>query len=168
MTGTKGSLTVNSRGKDLAHRFRAFNEELASFVESCSDADWQKICPGEGWSVGVVARHVVGGHFGVLKLAKMIIDGEELPPITADVIDQSNARHAQKHANCTKQEVLGILREKGASAVDYLAGVGDADLERKAYMELANGRISAEQFIERSILRQAAEHLANMKVATRH
>jgi hypothetical protein len=64
------------------------------------------VCPGENWPVGVVARHVAAGHYRVLGLAKMIVEGRQMPDISRDGIDQANAQHAEKHAGCTKDEVL--------------------------------------------------------------
>jgi hypothetical protein len=157
---------LRTRGGDLVERFKAFNDEFAAFVENCSDEKWQKVCSGERWSVGVVARHVAAGHYRALKLAKMIVDGNELPNITPDEIDQSNARHAEKHADCTRDEVLRILREKGSWVTEYLGGLSDSDLERTAHLGLAHGDVTVHRFIENSILHQGKEHLANMKAAT--
>ena len=59
--------------------------------------------------------------------------------------------NTQKHANCTKEEVLGILQEKGSSVADYVAGLYDADLDRTSNLSVAGGTISAQQFIENII-----------------
>jgi len=159
-------MILEVRAEGLIERFKAFNDEFVAFVENCSNEDWQKICSGEQWSVGVVARHVASGHYRALKLAKMIVDGNELPNITEDVIDDSNARHAEKHADCTKDEVLRIIHEKGSWVTEYLGELSDSDLERTAHIGLGDSDVSAYQFIESSILYQAKEHLANMKAAT--
>ena len=96
----------------------------------------------------------------------MIVDGKQLPNLTQETIDQGNAQHAQKHANCTKDEVLGILREKGSSVADYVAGLDDADLDRTSNFSVAGGTISTQQFIENIIIHSGTEHLTNMKSAT--
>ena len=42
----------------------------------------------------MVARHVAAGHYRVLALAKMIVEGRQLPDISREGIDQANAQHA--------------------------------------------------------------------------
>ncbi len=156
---------MRQRAKELSERFMSFNNEVIAFVEKCSDENWEKVTSGEKWPVGVVARHIAAGHYGAYDLAKMIVDGEQLPEITMEAIDQGNAQHAEKHANCTKDEVLGILREKGSSIAEYVAGLDDADLDRTSNLALVGGTISAQQFLENIIIHSGTEHLTNMKSA---
>ena len=157
---------MSQRAKELSERFMSFNNEVIAFVEKCSDENWEKVCSGEKWPVGVVARHIAAGHYSALGLAKMIADGKQLPELTQETIDQGNAQHAQKHANCTKDEVLGILREKGSSVADYVARLDDADLDRTSNLSVVGGNISAQQFIKNIIILSGTEHLTNMKTAT--
>jgi hypothetical protein len=157
---------MSQRAKELSKGFMGFNNEVIAFVEKCSDENWEKVCSREKWPVGVVARHIAAGHYSALGLAKMIVDGKQLPNLTQETIDQGNAQHAQKHANCTKDEVLGILREKGSSVADYVAGLDDADLDRTSNLSVAGGTISTQQFIENIIIHSGTEHLTNMKSAT--
>ena len=156
---------MSTRSEDLVDRFTAFNNELIGFVENCSDENWQAICSGETWPVSVVAHHIAAGHYGILELAKMIIDGKKLPEFTSEAIDQMNAEHAQKHADCTKDEVIGILRANGQAIADFLISLDDADLDRTGFLSLAGGDISTQQLAEMSLLESSAEHLSNMKSA---
>ena len=154
---------MSQRAKELSEQFMRFNKEVITFVEKCSDENWGKVCSGENWPVGVVARHIAAGHYSAFGLAKMIVEGKQLPELTNETIDQGNAQHAKKHANCTKEEVLGILREKGSSAAEYVAGLDDADLDRTTNLSVAGGTISAQQFIENIIIHSGTEHLTNMR-----
>jgi DinB superfamily len=157
---------MDRKGKELAERFQAFNSKMRSLVQACTDDDWLKVCGGEGWTVGVVARHVAGGHYGaIIELAKMIIAGKKLPEFTAEAINQMNAQHAGKHANCTKSEVLGLLDKNGAAMLSFVNGLSDADLGRSGHMAVAGGEISVEQLIDRLVIGSAGEHLASMKAA---
>ena len=157
---------MSQRAKELSERFSMFNKEVIAFVEKCSDENWGKVCSGENWPVGVVARHIAAGHYSAFGLAKMIVEGKQLPELTNEAIDQGNAQHAKKHADCTKEEVLGILREKGSSAVGYVAGLDDADLDRTASLSVVGGTISTQQLIENIIIHSGTEHLTNMKSVT--
>ncbi len=156
---------MSNRAADLAERFRDFNDELIAFVEKCPDEDWSKVCPGEQWPVGVVARHIAASHIGAIGLAKMLVAGEKLPELTGSVIDQMNLKHAEKHRFCTRTDVLKILREQGASAADFVAGLRDADLDRTGHIAAAGGDMTLEQIVEIIILRSAGEHLAHVKAA---
>jgi hypothetical protein len=95
----------------------------------------------------------------------MIVAGEKLPDLTGAAIDRMNVKHADKHRDCTRDEVLKSLRENGGSAVGYLAGLGDADLDRIGHVAAAGGDLTVEQIIENIILRSAGEHLDHAKTA---
>jgi hypothetical protein len=157
---------MSQRTKELVERFTAFKNDFIAFVDNCSDEDWQKVCGGEQWAVGVVAHHVAAGHFGAIDFVRMIVAGEAIPEITMETIDQMNAQHAKEHANCTTEEVLALLRKNGSAFADYLEGLSEADLARTGYLAAIGGDVSAQQLIEMVILQSGGEHLDNMKAAT--
>ena len=157
---------MNQRTKELVERFTAFNNDFIAFVGNCSDEEWRKVCSGEEWTVGVVAHHVAAGHFGAIDLVRMIVAGEAMPEITMEAIDQMNAQHAKEHANCTQEEVLGLLRKNGTAFASYLEGLSEEDLVRTGYFAAIGGDVSAQQLIEMLILQSAGEHLESMKAAT--
>lgn len=157
---------MSKRAADLAERLKAFNNVLIGFVETCSDENWRKVCPGEQWPVGVVVRHIAASHYGALGLVKMMVAGEKLPDLTEGVIDQMNSKHAEKHRHCTRDEVLKTLRESGTSAADYVAGLSDIDLDRSCRIAAAGGDMTTEQLIMILIIRSGGEHFANAKAAT--
>ena len=154
---------MSQRAKALSDKFTGFNNELIAFVETCSDENWVTVCPGENWPVGVVARHIAAGHYNAIGLAKMMVGGKPLPELTGETIDRGNAQHAQKHADCTKDEVLGLLRENGPAVANYIRGLDDADLDRTATLAAVGGTIGVQQFIEDIIIHSGTEHLGNMK-----
>jgi len=157
---------MSQRTKELVARFTGFNNEFIAFVDNCSDEDWRKVCSGEGWTVGVVAHHVAAGHFGAIDFVRMIVAGEAIPEITMEAIDQMNAQHAKEHTNCTREEVLALLRKNGSAFAGYLEGLSEADLARTGYLALIGGDVSAQQLIEMVILQSGGEHFDSMKAAT--
>lgn len=157
---------MSQRTKELVERFTAFSNDFIAFVESCTNEDWQKVCEGEQWTVGVVARHVAAGHLGTIDFVKLIVAGEALPELTMETIDQMNAQHAKKHAHCTRDEVLTLLRRNSSAFTDYLQGLSEADLVRTGYLATIGGEVSAQQLIEMFLLQSAGEHLGSMKAAT--
>jgi uncharacterized damage-inducible protein DinB len=156
---------MTERARDLAERLRLFNNEIITFVENCSDDDWKRICTWEEWTVGVTARHIGAGHYDIIGLAKMIVDGEELPELTMDQINEMANQHAREHADCTKDEVLDILGKNGAAIADFVAGLNDAELDRSSHLAALGGYVSTQQLIELVIFQSAAEHFANIKKA---
>ena len=157
---------MSERAKELSERFSSFNNEMIAFVEGCSDEGWRKVCKGEEWSVAVVARHVAAAHYGfVLDLAKMIVAGEPLPEMSMDEINEMNAQHAKEHADCSKDEVIGILRDQGASFADFVGELSDADLDQTGHLASISADMSTQQFVEAAILQSGGEHLASMKAA---
>lgn len=155
---------MGKRALDLAERLRRFNDEVIAFVEACGDEEWLRKTA-EDWSVGVVARHIGAGHYGVVGLAQMIVNGEPLPPLTEEQIIHMANDHAHEHAGCTKSEVLDVLRSNGESLALFAAGLADGDLDRTGYFALLNRDVSTQQFLETVILQSGGEHLANMKTA---
>jgi hypothetical protein len=157
---------MSPRTEELAQRFTSFNNEIIAFVENCPEKEWNKLCAGENWPVGVVARHVAASHYRALSLAKMIVEGKQLPELSHEAIDEANAQHAEKHAGCTRDEVLGLLRKNGSAISEYLTGLDDAALDRTGNLALAGGAISTQQVIDNIIIQSATEHLASLKAAT--
>jgi hypothetical protein len=153
------------RSEKLAQRLREFSDELIAFVEGCSEKNWQKRCAWEDWTVGVTARHIGAGHFEAVGLAKMIVNGKKVPEFTAEQITQMANEHARDHADCTRQEVLGVLRPSSAALINYVTGLSDKELARTGHLALAGGEITAENLIKALILKSGGEHFANIKAA---
>jgi hypothetical protein len=156
---------MSDRSKRLADRLRSFNEEVISFVESCTDADWRKI-GAEEWPVGVTARHIGANHYTAISAAKMIVNGEKFPEMTMEQITENANRHAREHAECTKPEVLDVLRDKGGKMIEFAGGLEDSQLDKSGYLPALASNTTVEQFIEVVILRSASEHFKSMKAAT--
>jgi hypothetical protein len=158
-------MIMSQRAEEIVKRFTTFNNEMIAFVENCPEKDWSKVCSGENWPVGVVARHVAASHYRALGLAKMIVARKQLPELSRENIDQANAEHAAKHADCTKDEVLGLLRENGSAISEYIAGLDDDDLDRTGRLAVAGGAVSTQQVVENIIIQSATEHLASLRAA---
>lgn len=152
-----------SQAQELSQRLKAFNEELAALIRSVPEANWRKQTDEEQWPIGVVARHVGVGHYSVVALAKMMIAGTPIPDFTHDQVDEMNKGHAEKHADCTKEEVLSILDAKGRKLVDYVAGLRDADLAVSANLPGYGGDINVKQVFEAMVLQSGAGHLESLR-----
>ena len=156
---------MSVRAAALADRFERINRDLIAAVERCADADWQRTCAGEGWPIGVTAHHVATSYPAFKGFIQGIATGADLPPITPEMLDASNARHAEEHARCSRQETLELLRRDGQAAAEAVRGLSDEQLDRTAPMALAGGSaVSAQQMAE-FMIGHPTDHLASIRAA---
>jgi uncharacterized protein (TIGR03083 family) len=147
---------MSERARTLADRFEQANRELIATVERLSDAHWKAKTSAEGWSVGVVAHHVAGGHLGISGVVQKIVNGESFPMPN---LDKMNAEHAAQFANATKAETLALLRQNAAAAAAMVRGLGDAQLDHVG----GPMNMSAAQTIERVLIGHIDDHHASIR-----
>jgi hypothetical protein len=152
------------RSQALADQFEKANREIIATVERCSDTQWKNKTSGESWPVGVVAHHVAQSHEGIAGLVQKIATAQPLPGLTMDMINQGNAEHAKKFANCTKDETLALLRKNGAAAASAVRGLSDEQLDRSAPL-LGGPPMTAQQAIERILIGHVQDHHGSIKQA---
>jgi DinB superfamily len=156
---------MNERVNVIAERIKGFGDEVIAFVENLSTKDWNSVCDWEQWPVGVAARHIGAVHFTLFKMIDMMIRGEALPPLDMDQINDGAKKDSQAHADCTKTEVLDLLRKNSAEMAAFVSGLNDDDLDRKGSMPAFGGEVTAEQLIHFVIFVSAARHLKSMQTA---
>ncbi len=96
----------------------------------------------------------------------MILRGEKFPEMTMEQITENANRHAREHAECSKSEVLDILRSHGRQMVEFAGGLEDSELDKTGYLLALGSNITVEQFRESVVLQSANEHFQSMKTAT--
>jgi hypothetical protein len=96
-------------------------------------------------------------------MVRMLINGDKLPEITMDQLNEMANAHAREHAGCTREEVVAILHQNGARLIDFVAGLTDEQPGRTGYLATTGGHVSARELIKVVIFQSAGEHLANMK-----
>ncbi|MCB9157033.1 MAG: DinB family protein [Caldilineaceae bacterium] len=151
--------------QELITKFESLSQEMQTFVQDCAPAEWGKITTGEQWPIGVAARHIAGGHWGLIGLIKLIVDGEPLPELTFDAVHQGNAQHAADYADCTKAEVLELLQTNAAAAISYLQERNEEEMARTAYLNLFDSEVSASGLFTAFFIDSAQAHLQSMKDA---
>jgi uncharacterized damage-inducible protein DinB len=157
---------MSERAESLAEQFEAVNGELIAAVEAASDEDWKRTCQGEGWSVAVTAHHIASSNNAVAGFVQAIATGQQIPPITMEMIDQGNAQHALEYANCSREETLELLRDGGAQTVKRLRGLSDEQLDRTAvFAAMDNAELSAQQFAEMILIGHSKQHLQSIRDA---
>jgi uncharacterized damage-inducible protein DinB len=147
----------------LAQRLEQANGELIAAVERCSGEQWRARCEREGWSVNVTAHHVAVTHEVLSRFTEMMANGQPMPDVTREMIDQANAEHAKQNADCTKEETTEMLRSSGASAANVVRGLSDEQLQRSA--RVLGAQVTAEQFIENVLIGHPTGHLQSIRAA---
>ena len=158
---------MSERAAALARQLQEQGDQLVSLIEGCSEAGWRTVCAAEGWTVGVTAHHLADGHLPAgVQFVELLVNGQPLPPITMEQIDQMNAEHAVAQANCTRPETLAALRRNAARAVEFVGGLSDEQLDRSAPLAAAGGAtVSAEQLIQMILIQSSGEHLTSLRAA---
>src|SRR5690348_7732439 len=93
-----------------AEKFERLNREIIDLVAGLNDDQWQKICPGENWSVGVAAHHIALSHAGI---AGWVMQVAQQQPVTTthDQVNSINERHARGKERYTKEATLDLLEK---------------------------------------------------------
>jgi hypothetical protein len=114
----------------MARKFEAKAQEATAVFERLTDADWKKVTAAEQWPVGVTAHHIAVSHETLAGLIRTLAEGKPGPNVPMDAIHGLNARHAQEHAACTKEETLALHRKNVAAVATFVRGLADDQLER--------------------------------------
>jgi len=140
--------------------------ELERTVGGCSDEEWRRTSEAEGWTVAAVAHHVASAQPSILQMVQAVANGQAPPPITSEMLDENNAKHAVELAACSRDEVLDLLRREGSESVEVVRSFSDEQLDRAAPMAFAGGApMSALHLVEAGFIGHVAEHLASIKAA---
>jgi hypothetical protein len=155
---------MGTQGDALAAKVQQTSEQLISMIQSCPDDKWSMKTSAEGWSVAVAAHHAAGGFGATSQLVGAIAKGMPVPPLTAEIIDAGNAKHAQDFVRCTKAETIDLARKESASAAALLRGLSDEELARTATLFFAGpDPIPAAKIAEFLVIGHPAGHMESMK-----
>ena len=148
----------SERAAALANDFAAANEEALHFAGSCSDAEWARHVPGEGWTVGVVLHHIAEVHALMLRWLCGMASGEGVPE-SAEDIDRANAEHAGRAESVGQVETAILLANNGALIEQVLRTLSDDDLDHTAPFGPAGGRTMAMHDLAAVPARHVRDHL---------
>lgn len=154
---------MSARAETLAERFEQVNAELLEVVEPLDEADWFRTCPGERATVAAVVSHVGGSYRAIGSWVQAVANGEELPALTREAIDEGNRRHAERHARRPKEEALAALRANAAVAAAMVRALDDAQLDRTAHVPQFDRSMSAYQLVEEVLIGHPLNHLASIR-----
>ena len=119
---------MTTRAENLADQFEKANDQFIALIERLNEGQWRARCSAEGWTVAETACHLAEDHRVLADFVQLVVDGKALPDFTVDGLHQMNAEQAARNANCTKDQVLQLLRTNGAAALAIVRGLTDVQL----------------------------------------
>jgi hypothetical protein len=159
---------MSTRARELAAAFERANETVIAAIESCSDEQLRTSCDGEGWPVVVTAHHIALSYQPIAGLVVSIANNQPLPPLTPEMLDEMNAKHAQECANVSREETVALLRREASAAIAAVRDLTDEQLRQTAVVVLAGGQtLSAEQVLELALVGHPTDHGQSIQTALR-
>ena len=157
---------MSDRVNDLANRLEATADAITSTVEGLNDEQWRSVATADGRQINVLVDHIAVSHPSVLGLAEMILNGQELPGLTADAINHSNADHMVANAGVGKSETLAKLRKNTKEAAAKIRTWTDSDLDKAQAWNLSeSGELTPEAVVEYIMIGHALDHLNSITAA---
>ncbi|HEX6349888.1 MAG TPA: DinB family protein [Candidatus Dormibacteraeota bacterium] len=158
------------RSAKFAEDFEAAQDGFIRLVESLDDQKWTLVGKNypqrineedEGRTVGVIAHHVAeSGPFIIDRIEKMS-RGEQLPP--PGDRRALNAEHATQHRECTRDEVVRMLRDSKPRIAAAVRAIPDDQLDQER--ETPVGPMSVAQRLERVLIGHIKMHQGSIEAA---
>jgi hypothetical protein len=155
-------MSADPRGVEIARLVRERVATLDALVRGGTDEHWRRICPGEGWSVGLETYHV---GLGLARQGGWIVDrigGAPPHDFSWDETNQLNALVARTEGWRVKGNVLAFLGEQTDRVARLLLRLGPADWDMDA-MTYGDKRRSAEFVMRVIALRHIDDHTRSIR-----
>jgi len=157
---------MSQRSDALADRLDQGAQALAAFASALTDAQWQARVPRDGRKVGVTVHHVATMYPLEIQLAQVLAAGKPVVGVTADTVNDINARHATENDAVTKEAALDLLRRNSAAAAAAIRALSDEELDRAAPLSLnADAPLTCQFMLEDHAVRHSYHHLARLRAA---
>ena len=153
---------MSERAAEFASQFEQTNRDFIQEVEGLTDDQWKTLVPGENWTVGVVAHHVVDSLGLISGWIESLARGEKAA-YDRDAVDAHNAEHAREYAGCTQSETADGARRGGAAAVRLVVSLSDAQLDTVGIFR--GDPWTPTQLIERVLIGHTMSHLGHIRSA---
>ena len=150
--------------EELAHVFQKRHEEVVAFVEECPPESWTSLLPDGERTVAAVAMHIGRAYRLQGKVVAELVAGNP-PPAFLDEIDESNARHAERDRDATREEVLALLSEYADEMESCIASLTAGQLETPIQTPAGTGPPLV-AVIREAVLGHPTGHLRELQEAT--
>ena len=154
-----------SRQESAAFELEQAAEDLAGFIDRCSESDWQAVASVEGWTVAALAYHCALGNDVAMSWICSMLDQRPVRE-TPETHDAFNAADASRHSHADRATVKEALRRSSARTVAFLRSLSDDELERSVHHGLAGREITVGRFIG-NFGRHIRDHLSSLEDAVK-
>ena len=165
---------MTDQAERLAEDFENANNDFIALIERLEEGHWLTPCAAEGWTVGVAATHIAEDHKLLAGFVEMVANGQSLPDMTSEALNEFNAEMAGRNAGIAKEQTIDLLQTNGAAAAAVIRGLTSAQLDSAtvvpAYhpIRLLEGlpeRVTAQDLIEAVMIKHVGEHGASIRAA---
>jgi hypothetical protein len=124
---------VSERAAAAVAALRGKAAELERLVTTVTDADWERVCPEEGWPVALVAFHIARGFQRQAEWIEEARAGHAPHEFDWGVTHALNATIAAAHPAPRRDEALALARSSVDRITAALGAMDDSALERIAW-----------------------------------
>ena len=154
---------MSARADALAEKVEKANHDLLVATEKTTDEQWNEKCADGEWTQGFSAFHAASSIGFITGMVKGIAAGEPFEAITVEQIDAGNAEMAKANTDsCTKTDTAQIIKGSSPDAVNFVRGLSDEELDRKATLLQGAPEMSVEQIVEMLLVGHPAGHTASI------
>jgi DinB superfamily len=155
---------MSAHAQRLAKEFAEANDALIRVLEGLTPAQWCQRTRDEGElrPIGVIAHHVAWGHRHINQRVRAFADGSPVPPRRPDLFDERNARLARENPNPDQAATIAWLRREGEDITVMIAGLTDAQLQRRAREDPLAPELTTAEVIELRQIGHVRGHLASI------
>jgi DinB superfamily len=163
---TVEQVKTSERAQALAERLEQGAAALATFASALTASEWRTPIPKDGRKIGVIVHHVASMYPLEIQLAQTLARGKPVVGVTADAVDEINARHATEHDAVTREAALELLRRNSSAAAAAIRALSDQELDQAAPVSLnSDAPLTCQFMLEDHAIRHSYHHLARLRAA---
>src|SRR5262245_28271514 len=121
---------MGAKAETLAREFDGKAQAAGAFLNTLTDAEWQKTTEAERWTVAATAHHLAGAFEAVSGIVTGIVSGNTRGGFTMKMLDEMNAQHARDFAACSRAETVALFDKGAATARSLIRGLSDDQLAK--------------------------------------
>jgi hypothetical protein len=149
---------MSDRARALAERVGKANADLLATIEASNDEQWQAKCADGEWTQGFAGYHAAASIGNITGMVQGLAKGEPFQPVSFAQIDQINAAFHAEHAGATKAEAIETARSNSPGAIEMVAALSDAELDREVKLATDLPPLKVEQVVEMLLIGHPAAH----------
>ncbi len=155
-------MTVSTRSSELTTTFERGNAEALGLLSGCTEEQWRRTTPAEGWTVAATAHHLATVQRAFVGIVEKRGGETDSPTISMEEIHRSNAAHASEFAEANRIETLDILRSSGVDMALLIASFDYPGLDSVAG-NFGGNEMTVARFIEYVVIGHVQEHATSIR-----